>query len=53
LQLVDSTRPWDVPATAYTIEDVLNGRVVWDDYVACLRPQALAGEGNHYPRERP
>jgi methylmalonyl-CoA/ethylmalonyl-CoA epimerase len=37
LQLVDSTRRWDVPTTAYTIDDVLNGRVVWEDYVDCLR----------------
>jgi len=37
LQLVDSTRRWDVPTTAYTIDDVLGGRVVWEDYVECLR----------------
>ncbi len=52
LQLVDSTRPWDVPTTAYTVDDVLNGRVVWEDYVDCLRPQVPAGEGNCYARER-
>ena len=37
LQLVDSTRRWDVATTAYTIDDVLDGRVVWKDYVDCLR----------------
>jgi methylmalonyl-CoA/ethylmalonyl-CoA epimerase len=37
LQMVDTTRRWDVPTTAYSVEDVLNGDVVWNDYVDCLR----------------
>jgi methylmalonyl-CoA/ethylmalonyl-CoA epimerase len=37
LQLVDSARRWDVPTAAYSVEDVLHGRVVWKDYVDCLR----------------
>lgn len=42
LQIVDTTRCWDVPATSYSIEDVLGGRVVWNDYVDCLRPASPA-----------
>jgi len=37
LQFVDTTRRWDVPATSYDIDDVLAGRVVWRDYIDCLR----------------
>jgi len=37
LQLVDTVQRWDVPATDYTIDDVLSGAVVWTDYIACLR----------------
>jgi methylmalonyl-CoA epimerase len=42
LQMADTTRRWDVPATSYSIEDVLGGRVVWNDYVDCLRPASPA-----------
>jgi methylmalonyl-CoA epimerase len=42
LQMVDTARRWDVPTTSYSIEDVLNGRVVWNDYVDCLRPASPA-----------
>jgi methylmalonyl-CoA/ethylmalonyl-CoA epimerase len=38
LQLVDTTRRWDVPTTDYAIDDVLAGRVEWRDHVDCLRP---------------
>jgi methylmalonyl-CoA/ethylmalonyl-CoA epimerase len=37
LQMVDTVRRWDVPTTAYSIDDVLNGGVVWNDFVDCLR----------------
>jgi methylmalonyl-CoA/ethylmalonyl-CoA epimerase len=37
LQLADTVRRWDIPATDYTIDDVLRGGVAWHDYVACLR----------------
>jgi methylmalonyl-CoA/ethylmalonyl-CoA epimerase len=40
LQLVDTVRRWDVPTTAYSVDDVLGGAVVWRDYVDCLRPAA-------------
>jgi methylmalonyl-CoA/ethylmalonyl-CoA epimerase len=43
VQLVDSARRWDVPATSYSIDDVLDGRVVWRDYVDCLRSPSAAG----------
>jgi methylmalonyl-CoA/ethylmalonyl-CoA epimerase len=42
LQIVDTVRRWDVPTTAYSVGDVLNGAVVWNDYVDCLRPAARA-----------
>jgi methylmalonyl-CoA/ethylmalonyl-CoA epimerase len=37
LQFVSTTRDWSLPARDYGLEDVLAGRVVWRDYVACLR----------------
>lgn len=37
VQFVDTDRRWDVPATQYTLEDVVAGKVVWRDFVACLR----------------
>jgi hypothetical protein len=38
LQIVDTARRWDIPTTAYSIEDVLNGAVVWnEDFIDCLR----------------
>lgn len=37
LQFVSTTRDWSTPTRDYTLEDVLAGRVVWRDYVACLR----------------
>jgi methylmalonyl-CoA/ethylmalonyl-CoA epimerase len=37
LQFVATSREWNVPTTEYTLEDVLEGRVVWRDFVACLR----------------
>ena len=37
LQFVSSTRDWGVPTTEFELEDVLAGRVVWRDYLACLR----------------
>jgi methylmalonyl-CoA/ethylmalonyl-CoA epimerase len=40
LQIVDTVRRWDVPATAYSVDDVLSGGVVWKDYVDCLQPVA-------------
>jgi methylmalonyl-CoA/ethylmalonyl-CoA epimerase len=37
LQFVSSTRPWGEPASDFELEDVLAGRVVWQEYIACLR----------------
>lgn len=36
LQFVSTTLRWDVPATEYDLADVLAGRVVWKDWIACL-----------------
>lgn len=36
LQFVATTRRWDVPAEEYDLTDVLAGRVVWKDWIACL-----------------
>jgi methylmalonyl-CoA/ethylmalonyl-CoA epimerase len=40
LQFVDTDRVWDEPAPGITLDDVLDGRVVWRDYVACMRADA-------------
>jgi len=40
LQFVSSQLRWDVPNEAVSLEDVLAGKVVWQDYIACLRPGA-------------
>lgn len=37
LQFVSSNLRWDVPAPGIELDDVLAGRVVWRDWVACLR----------------
>jgi catechol 2,3-dioxygenase-like lactoylglutathione lyase family enzyme len=37
IQLVDTTRSWDAASAEYGVADVLAGRVVWRDYVDCLR----------------
>jgi methylmalonyl-CoA/ethylmalonyl-CoA epimerase len=37
LQFVSTTRTWGTPAQDFTLEDVLAGRVVWRDYLACVR----------------
>jgi methylmalonyl-CoA/ethylmalonyl-CoA epimerase len=37
LQFVATPREWDLPTRDYELEDVLQGRVVWRDFVACLR----------------
>jgi methylmalonyl-CoA/ethylmalonyl-CoA epimerase len=37
LQFVSSTRTWGVATEDFTLDDVLAGRVVWRDYLACLR----------------
>src|SRR5437588_10607981 len=36
-QFVETTRPWDEPQAGLTLDDVLAGRVVWRDFVPCLR----------------
>ena len=39
LQVVDTVGDWSTPTTEYSIEDVLEGRVVWhDDHTARKRP---------------
>lgn len=37
LQFVETTRDWDTPTRDFDLEDVLAGRAVWSDYIACLR----------------
>src|SRR2546430_5383733 len=37
LQFVETTRSWDEPEPGITLADVLDGRVVWQDFVPCLR----------------
>lgn len=37
IQFCSTTLRFDVEATAYDVEDVLAGRVVWRERVACLR----------------
>ena len=37
LQFVSTDLRWDTPTEDYTGEDVLAGRIVWRDYVACVR----------------
>jgi methylmalonyl-CoA/ethylmalonyl-CoA epimerase len=37
LQFVGTNRNWDVPSRDFGLEDVLAGRVVYRDYVACVR----------------
>jgi methylmalonyl-CoA/ethylmalonyl-CoA epimerase len=37
LQFVSTTREWDVPTRDFAVEDVLAGRVVWRDFIPCVR----------------
>jgi methylmalonyl-CoA/ethylmalonyl-CoA epimerase len=37
LQFVSTTLRWDAPVPGIELDDVLAGRVVWRDWVACLR----------------
>jgi methylmalonyl-CoA/ethylmalonyl-CoA epimerase len=38
LQIVDTARRWDIPTAAYSVADVLNGAVLWnEDFIDCLR----------------
>ena len=37
LQFVKTTRDWNTPTRDVALEDVLAGRVVWREYVPCLR----------------
>jgi len=37
LQFVSSSRAWGVPTSDFELADVLAGRVVWREYIACLR----------------
>lgn len=43
IQLADSVRSWTTPATHYTVEDALAGRVVWRDNEARLREGERSG----------
>jgi methylmalonyl-CoA epimerase len=36
-QFAATTQRWDVPTIDYGIEDVTAGRVVWKDWIACVR----------------
>jgi methylmalonyl-CoA epimerase len=37
LQFVTTARDWNVPTRDFALEDVLAGRVVWRDFIACMR----------------
>ena len=37
LQFVATTREWNVPTRDFELEDVLAGRIVWRDFVPCIR----------------
>jgi methylmalonyl-CoA/ethylmalonyl-CoA epimerase len=43
LQFVSVTRDWNIPETEFSLEDVLAGRVVWRDFVPCLRGTSSHG----------
>jgi len=49
LQFVETSRSWDERDPAITLDDVLAGRVVWRDYLPCLREDL---EATHRPRAR-
>jgi methylmalonyl-CoA/ethylmalonyl-CoA epimerase len=40
LQIAQTDRSWDEPAAGISLDDVLAGRVVWQDMVPCLRTPA-------------
>jgi methylmalonyl-CoA/ethylmalonyl-CoA epimerase len=44
LQFVSSTRTWGVATQDFTLDDVLAGRIVWRDFLACVRGEATEGE---------
>lgn len=45
LQFVQTTRSWAERDPAITLDDVLAGRVVWRDYIPCLRDDSDALHG--------
>ena len=45
IQLADSTKEWTQPTTAYTLTDVLAGRVVWVDEEPVLREEVAGAAG--------
>jgi len=40
MQFVSSSRTWGVATNDFTLEDVLAGRVVWREHLACVREPA-------------
>lgn len=44
LQIADTTKTWSTPTTAYTLQDVLTGRVVWRDDIGALRETSPGAE---------
>lgn len=40
LQVVASARRWDVPEEGFDLDDVLAGRIVWEDFVPCRIEEA-------------
>ena len=36
LRFVSTNRRWDLATDQYTLDDVLSGKVIWRDHVACL-----------------
>jgi methylmalonyl-CoA/ethylmalonyl-CoA epimerase len=53
LQFVETTRRWDEPEPGITLADVLDGRVVWQDFVPCLRPVQPMSDSIHMADKAP
>lgn len=49
LQFVETTRKWDEPHLGLSLNDVLEGRVVWREFVPCLRDHVAPAQNleNH------
>jgi methylmalonyl-CoA/ethylmalonyl-CoA epimerase len=52
MQFVSTNKDWHVPTDKYNVDDVLAGRLVWRNHVACLRD--AAGQAvEHHTTARP
>lgn len=53
LQFVTTNLTWDIPAQDYTLDDVLAGRIVWRDYIACIREPGESAGSPSVQRDEP